>query len=46
MQKLLEAGSLLRRIVDLGLEVENPRRLADNYTRMALAALGDGDTGE
>lgn len=42
MARLLEAGSLLRRIVDLGLEIDNPQRLADHYTKMALAALGEG----
>jgi len=42
LARLLEADSLLRRIVDLGLDVENPRKLVDNYTNMALAALGDG----
>ena len=39
---LLEAGSLLAKIVDLGLDVDNPRLLAINQTRMALAALGAG----
>ena len=39
LHNLLEAGSLLRHVVDLGLSVDDPKRLEENYTRMALAAL-------
>jgi len=46
MARLLEAGSLLRRIVDVGLDIDNPRRLTDHYTKMALAALGEGERTE
>ena len=38
LHRLLEAGSLLRRVVDLGLEDQDPDRAAHAY--MALAALG------
>ncbi len=46
MQRLLEAGSLLGKIVDLGLGVDNPRRLAENQTRLALAALAGTGAGD
>ncbi len=42
LQRLLETASLLRQVIALGLDVENPAQLADNYTTMALAALGEG----
>lgn len=40
IQRLLDAASLLRQVIALGLEVENPNLVAENYTQMALAALG------
>jgi len=41
LQQLLEAGSLLEQVVTMGLSSDDPDRLTENYTAMAMAALGD-----
>jgi hypothetical protein len=41
MQHLLEATSLIRRAVELGLSQHSDTSESDRYTAMALAALGD-----
>lgn len=42
LHRLLEAGSLLAEVVAMGLEVADREQLGENYTKLALAALGDG----